>query len=211
MPTPNLQHQSLYEILFQTTPNYSKLKTFGCLYYPWLKPYNNSKLQSKSRPCVFLGYLTNQSAYKCLDLSTNKMFLSRHVKFVESSFPFVSLTLNDQSSLPKNDLISLVYITDIITNVLPCSSTLDPNVTSVVPSSVTIEAHALDPSLGNDSQPSITHLNTNSQIPLPSQTIRTHLMVTRSQNNIYKPKHAYLVFSHSLFPSLEPTSASQAV
>ena len=139
------------------------------------------------------------------------MFLSRHVEFVESSFPFVSLTLNDQSSQPKNDLNSPVYITDTITNVLPCSSTLDTNVTSVVPSSVTTEAPALDPSSGNDSQPSVPHLNTNSPSHIPSQTIRTHPMITCSQNNIYKPKHAYLVSRHSLSPSFEPTSASQAV
>ena len=96
------------------------------------------------------------------------MFISRHVKFVESSFPFVSLTFNDQSSQPKNDVISPVYITDTITNVLPCSSTLDTNVTSVVPSSVTIDAPALDSSPGNDSQPFVTLSNTNPQIHFPS-------------------------------------------
>ena len=180
MPTPNLQYQSPYEILFQTTPNYSKLKTFDCLCYPWLKPYNNSKLQSKSRPCVFLGYSTNQSAYKCLDISTNKMFISRHVKFVESSFPFVFFTLNDHLSQPKNDLISPIYITDKITKVLPCSSTLDTSVTSIVPSSVITDAPTLNPSPGNDSHPSVTPSNTNSHTHLPFPTIRTHPMVTRS-------------------------------
>ena len=34
MPTPTLHLSSPYENIFETTPNYSKLKIFGCLCYP---------------------------------------------------------------------------------------------------------------------------------------------------------------------------------
>jgi len=37
---------------------------------------------------VFLGYCPQQSAYRCLDLSTNPIFVSRHVIFDETTFPF---------------------------------------------------------------------------------------------------------------------------
>lgn len=73
--------------MFNKPPNYTKLRTFGCLCYPWLRPYSSSKLQPHSKPCLFLGYSLPQSAYKCLDTSTNRMYISRHVTFVENIFP----------------------------------------------------------------------------------------------------------------------------
>ena len=56
MPTPTLQFSSPYEQIFATAPNYSKLKIFGCLCYPWLRPYSAHKLDTRSKPCVFIGY-----------------------------------------------------------------------------------------------------------------------------------------------------------
>lgn len=53
----------------------------------WLKPYNKHKLDALFRPCIFLGYSLNQSAYKCYDLKTQKIFISCHVAFDESEFP----------------------------------------------------------------------------------------------------------------------------
>ncbi|KAK0572541.1 hypothetical protein LWI29_033229 [Acer saccharum] len=88
MPTKVLGHHSPYFLLFGREPNYRKLRVFGCLCYPWLRPYTSHKLQPRSRPCVFVGYSTEHSAYLCLDRSTGKIFVSRHVVFVEQNFPF---------------------------------------------------------------------------------------------------------------------------
>jgi hypothetical protein len=98
MPTPTLQFSSPYEQIFATAPNYSKLKIFGCLCYPWLRPYSAHKLDTRSKPCVFIGYSLTQSAYYCLDPSTSKIFISRHVKFVENVFPFRHLSASASSS-----------------------------------------------------------------------------------------------------------------
>lgn len=38
-------------------PSYTKLRVFGCLCYPWVRLYNNHKLESRSRACIFIGYL----------------------------------------------------------------------------------------------------------------------------------------------------------
>lgn len=97
MPTPILSLQSPFQKLFQTNPNYEKLKIFGCLCFPWLRPYNNNKLDPKSSPCVFLGYSLTQSAYLCLEPSSQRIYVSRHVRFDETSFPFKTL----QSSIPS--------------------------------------------------------------------------------------------------------------
>lgn len=51
-----LARKSPFEAIFNSVPDYHKLRVFGCQCYPWLVPYRSYKLQSKSRPCVFLGY-----------------------------------------------------------------------------------------------------------------------------------------------------------
>ncbi|GFP97350.1 retrovirus-related pol polyprotein from transposon tnt 1-94 [Phtheirospermum japonicum] len=93
LPTPILGNKSPFESLFSQLPNYEKLKPFGCLCFPWLRPYRRTKLEPRSSPCVFLGYSTSQSAYKCLQLDTRRLYLSRHVKFVCDIFPFTNKSL----------------------------------------------------------------------------------------------------------------------
>lgn len=38
--------------------------------------------------CIFLGYSSNHKGYRCLDLQSNRVHISRHVVFDEHSFPF---------------------------------------------------------------------------------------------------------------------------
>lgn len=75
MPTPTLNLSSPFEKIFGTPLNYSKLRTFGCLCYPWLRPYSSHKLDVRSKPCVFLGYFLTQCAYLCFHRSTLKICL----------------------------------------------------------------------------------------------------------------------------------------
>ena len=100
LPTHTLQFLSLYAKLFGNYPNYSKLCSFGCLCYPWLHPYAPHKLASRSSSCVFIGYSTLQSAYLYLDLTSSQIYTSRHIKFVESIFPFTSLWLSHDRPSP---------------------------------------------------------------------------------------------------------------
>ena len=98
MPTPLLHMLSPFEKIFNTRPSYAKLRVFGCLCYPWVKPYNVHKLESRSRACIFIGYSMSQSAYHRLDPDTDRVFVSRHVNFVESVFPYTTL----HTSLPRS-------------------------------------------------------------------------------------------------------------
>ncbi|KAA8528866.1 hypothetical protein F0562_036221 [Nyssa sinensis] len=41
-------------------------------------------MEPKSKPCLFLGYSQTQSAYKCLEPQTKKIYISRHVVFDEN-------------------------------------------------------------------------------------------------------------------------------
>lgn len=81
---------SPYAKLFGRPPNYLKLRVFGCLCFPWLRPYNTHKLQTRSLPCIFMGYSLTQSAYTCLHLPTGRLYVSRHVQFGENQFPYAA-------------------------------------------------------------------------------------------------------------------------
>ena len=121
MPTTSLNLSSPFELIFKTTPNYSKLKSFGCLCYPWIRPYSSHKLDPKSKPCVFLGYSLSQHAYLCFEPSTSKTFVSRHVQFVESVFPYTHL----HSTLPRpNSTTAVSWLPPVITVSVPLPSQL---------------------------------------------------------------------------------------
>lgn len=85
--TPLLQNKSPLETLFNQTPSYHDHKTFGCACYPFLRPYNQYKIEFGYEQCVFLGYRQNQKGYLCL-ASTGKIYVTRHVQVDESLFPF---------------------------------------------------------------------------------------------------------------------------
>jgi len=80
--------------LFHDKPNYSFLRIFGCACWPNLRPYNKHKLQFRSKQCAFLGYSNLHKGYKCLDISTGRVYISRDVVFDESIFPFSNLHPN---------------------------------------------------------------------------------------------------------------------
>jgi histone deacetylase 1/2 len=88
MPTPVLQNQSPFECLFNRTPDYDFLRTFGCLCFPFMRLYHAHKLDFCSSPCVFLGYSSSHLGYRCLDSASDRIYVSRHVRFHENVFPF---------------------------------------------------------------------------------------------------------------------------
>lgn len=90
LPTPLLDNISPLQKLFGSNPDYLSLRTFGCTCYPWLRPYSKHKLDQRSIRCVFLGYSLQHKGYKCLDLKNNRIYISPHVTFEESTFPFAS-------------------------------------------------------------------------------------------------------------------------
>ena len=55
-PSQLLSNKTPYEVLTGTPPQYSQLKTFGCLCYSSTSPKQRHKFQPRARACVFLGY-----------------------------------------------------------------------------------------------------------------------------------------------------------
>jgi len=90
MPTIVLQNKSLFKCLFHRTSDYDFLRTFGCRYFLFLRPYHALKLEFCSSPCVFLGYSSSHLGYHCLDLTSQRIYVSRHVYFHEDMFSFAN-------------------------------------------------------------------------------------------------------------------------
>ena len=71
-----------FEKLYGHTPDYSTLCVFGCTCFD-LKPHvERTKLSAKFPLCVFLGYGLGQKGYHCFDLVNQKLYVSRHVVFL---------------------------------------------------------------------------------------------------------------------------------
>lgn len=89
LPTRVLGNVSPYEKLFRSVLDYNLLRCFGCMCYPYLRPYDSNKLDFCTTKCVFLGYSLNHRGYRCLDPRTGRIYLSCHVVFEEGSYPFM--------------------------------------------------------------------------------------------------------------------------
>ncbi|KAG8087096.1 hypothetical protein GUJ93_ZPchr0010g9271 [Zizania palustris] len=83
-PSSSIHNGIPYQLLHHKMPDYSILRVFGCLCYPNLSATTSHKLSPRSVACVFLGYPPSQKGYRCFDLSTHKIIISRHVVFDDS-------------------------------------------------------------------------------------------------------------------------------
>nr|XP_009788984.1 PREDICTED: uncharacterized protein LOC104236699 [Nicotiana sylvestris] len=90
-PLPVLNFSSPYEMLFGCSPDYNLFKVFGCLCFPFTALGHKNKFEPRSILCLFLGTSTKHKGFKCLDPTTNKVLISRHVKFVKNIFPYLSM------------------------------------------------------------------------------------------------------------------------
>jgi hypothetical protein len=212
LPTPVLQHHSPYFKLYNKESDYQKLRVFGCLCYPLLRPYGLHKLEYRSKPCIFLGY--NFAGYKCLDLVTNKSYLSKHVIFYEQSFPAKDqANTHLQSKInAKGDAPLFLPISCSIPYIMP---TVSNHIVALVESS-----SKPTPSQSTPSSPSPHHLpyhhhllnQTHHKPPIPSKPQpRAHPLTTKSRTGSLQPK-SYLDFQlyQATLPKCELVTYRQA-
>jgi hypothetical protein len=94
IPSKVINFDTPLERLFHTRPDYSSFRVFGCACWPNLRPYNKQKLAFRSKECVFLGYSNLHKGFKCLDISSGRLYISWDVIFDEDIFPFSHLNSN---------------------------------------------------------------------------------------------------------------------
>ena len=89
-----------------------------------LRPYNAHKLDYCSTPCVFLGYSSSHLGYRCLDLSSKRLYISCHVRFNEHLFPFLEYA---HISPPTTHTYSPTTITHLPSlTIFPSTTPSDP-------------------------------------------------------------------------------------
>ena len=86
-------------------PYYFSFRVFVCTCFV-LRPHaKRSKLSSSSIICVFLGYGEVKKVYRCFDPITQKLYVSRHVVFLEH-IPFFSIP-STTHNLTRSDIIRI--------------------------------------------------------------------------------------------------------
>jgi transposase InsO family protein len=88
LPTKTLDFSTPHSALLGSAPSYDHLRVFGCKCYPNLSATAPHKLAPRSALCIFIGYSAHHKGYRCLDPTTNRIIISRHVIFDESTFLF---------------------------------------------------------------------------------------------------------------------------
>ncbi|PKU87548.1 Retrovirus-related Pol polyprotein from transposon TNT 1-94 [Dendrobium catenatum] len=188
--------------MFNNVPTYDHLRTFGCACFPSLPPHTSTKLQPNSALCVFMGYSLTQKGYKCLNLETNIISISRHVTFLENVFPFHAKppsSISSQQEVPPKLLIPVSKATEDIplsTNtVSPTSPISDQSPTT------------------SRSPSSYVQLQSESA---PMQAPTKHSMTTRSQTGTLKPicrmnlLHQVEQYDHQHVPTTYSDASKQA-
>ncbi|KAI0520009.1 hypothetical protein KFK09_007474 [Dendrobium nobile] len=207
MPSIHSNKISPFEIFHKIQPQYDHLRTFGCKCFPLLPPTNCHKFQNKSTSCVFLGYSDTYKGYKCLDISNNKIYISRNTTFNENSFPFKipSDTITTQTS----DVIPLLLqpVSVAQHSILPQKS--DP---SKLHDKLTVSSIYIP----TDSEPQQPVSTISSQPVHASSAPQPHIshpMITRHKSGSLKPR-IRLNLLHSKLPTehnTTPTNYTEAV
>lgn len=75
---------------------------FGSKCFPYTWNTKNHKFDPKTILCIFVGYSDKHKGYKCFHPLSHKIFVSRHVVFDETVFPFKSSSTSSTSSHVHN-------------------------------------------------------------------------------------------------------------
>ncbi|RVW53657.1 Retrovirus-related Pol polyprotein from transposon RE2 [Vitis vinifera] len=169
LPSPVLHHKSPLQALFKQQPWYEKLRSFGCLCFPLMKPYNTNKFQKKSVPCIFVGYSTSQRPI--LQLASKEL---PAITRAQGDIPSASSTPSEDPALVQPQEAPL-STSDQVT-LRPSTFVSQPE--NSIPSS-------------------------------PPPCPRT--IITRSMNNIFRPKQLHTTTKHPLHEPPESSCVSQAL
>ncbi|KAG8472122.1 hypothetical protein CXB51_036777 [Gossypium anomalum] len=228
LPTPVLNGKSPYELLYKSMPTYMHIKVFSCRYYPYLRPFNSHKLQFRSKPCVFLGYSPVHKGYKYLD-DNGKMFISRHVTFDETCFPFNRSVSSDSGSvlyeirpqfLHQQSYVPVMVSSDGPTSLVnstqsvSCHSPTLQHGSTGVSVSTDVDSYSrsasfsppLSPQAEVFSNSHLTPSNTQIDEEVATPLVNVHPMQTRAKSGIFKPR----IFLAELHPT-EPVTIDEAL
>jgi len=86
--TTLLHHKTPYQVLHDQVPDSNLFKVFGCLCFASTIQSHKTKLHSRARKSIFLGYKPGYKGYDLLDMLSRTIFVSRNVTFHENILPY---------------------------------------------------------------------------------------------------------------------------
>ena len=233
LPTPLLKNLTLWELLFKSKPDITHLRSFGCVCFPLLKPYNSHKLQPHTTPCIFLGYPAHTKGYICQNPQNSRIYISRHVHFNELEFftpqslttgPPTTSSIQSSTQYPVIFPVAIQPHTSVFTpsQPSPTHSIPTPILASSSQSSLPNapdQSHSSPVTISSTSPPHpipvpipITGSQVHTAIPIANSqapaTVNAHPMVTRSKDGIYKPKalHTTSTTPHAIAKCTQPST-----
>nr|GEW27229.1 hypothetical protein [Tanacetum cinerariifolium] len=176
--------------------------------------------EPRSTPCIFLGYPANHSGYRCLDLASNKIIITRHVRFDEDVFSFGNVT---SSTKPSYDfLLPPIQTTTNVPTTEPFVQDVDKPNTPITPHPITLPTNPPQPDtppshrstpIPTSTQPQSHAQTVASHTLIPtnnsSQTVSTHPMVTRAKAGIFKLLEHMNCHATTISPLLRSSCSSQ--
>ncbi|CAL1361567.1 unnamed protein product [Linum trigynum] len=83
-PSVPLKYDAPEKVWTGKEVSYKHLRVFGCKAFVHIPKDERSKLDSKTRPCVFIGYGQNEFGYRFFDPIQKKLIRSRDAVFIEN-------------------------------------------------------------------------------------------------------------------------------
>ncbi|GJR95985.1 ribonuclease H-like domain-containing protein [Tanacetum coccineum] len=202
LPSSAINNEIPHTRLFKTQPNYADLRVFGCLCYPYIN--TNHKLEPRATPAIFLGYPTNHRGYRCLDLNTDKIILSRHVTFDETVFPYGSMTPNEPPSYTFLDTSPNIIQQHLLTKLISSPS---PNTTTQSTPNNNPPSNTTPHQISSPTQPTIHGPLPNSQLNQnsPSQPASTHSIPAVTTNTNPNPASTHSMVTRYRVGTNRPT------
>lgn len=77
--------------------DYSDFKPFGCIAFVSTLLRNRTKFEDRAEKGIFLGYEMGMKGYRIYSFKSNKVLVSRNVRFFEHIFAFKASTTNEQT------------------------------------------------------------------------------------------------------------------
>jgi len=106
LPTKALKDKTPFEAWYDYKPSLNFLRVFGSLCFSHIPQAKRDKLDKKSEPGIFVGYISSSKAYKVYQPQTGKIIVSRDVFFNEEEKWNWEQTKETTTSMQKSNLSS---------------------------------------------------------------------------------------------------------